>query len=382
MDRIVKLAHIWSSDMGVSLSLPHVERFLARGWRVYALCPDGPRLDVVRKAGVIWLPMPLSRRLVDPVGDVRSTATIVRACRSERFDLVHTHNIKAGLIGRVAAGLARAPRIVHTMHGMPFDRETRAPKRIAHAALEWTASRFADRVLVQSDEDRATLLAHHTIDPSRIVKIGNGIRLDRFSPPLTRRDETRRRLGVRDDEVVFFSAGRLVREKGFVELGEAAARAQAVDPRIRVFVIGPRDVEKGDCLTDAELAALRGAGVDVLGERPAADMPDLYAASDVVTLLSWREGLPRVLMEGAAMGKALLASDVRGCREVVVVPDGGLLVPARDPARLAEAMIELARDPARRAAAGAFNRARAACEYDVARVVDRIERVYEELLAS
>jgi glycosyltransferase involved in cell wall biosynthesis len=105
-------------------------------------------------------------------------------------------------------------------------------------------------------------------------------------------------------------------------------------------------------------------------------MPAILAAADVVVLASWREGMPRVLMEGAAMGKPLLASDVRGNREAVTVPMGGDRVPIRSPVALARAMVAMASDPERRARAGAFNRRRALEEWDLERVIDRLERAY------
>jgi glycosyltransferase involved in cell wall biosynthesis len=378
----IKIAHVWSSDMGMAASLPQLGPFLREPWRLYAICPDGPRLESVRRAGITWLPMSLSRRLVDPVGDVRAAVEILAHCVRERFDIVHTHNIKAGLLGRVMAGAARTPRILHTMHGMPFDRSTSAPRRLGHVALEWVACRFADRILVQSEEDEKTLLDYRVVPPSRLVRIGNGVPLWRFDPgrlgEARARERVRAELGLAGEDVLFVSAGRLVREKGVVELGEATALARARDPRIRVAVCAPLDPEKADCLTPTELAAAEAAGVGFLGER--SDMPDILAAADVAVLPSWREGLPRFLMEAAAMGKPLLATDVRGNREIVDRL-GGELVPVRAPGVLAGAMLRFAADAAGRARMGAWNRARALREYDVDTVVARVERVYRDLVS-
>ena len=365
-----RLAHIWSSDMGAAAGLPHMQPFVERGYEISVICPDGPRLDVVRRAGIVWLPLSLSRRLGDPVGDGRAVVEIVRYCREKRFDLVHTHNIKAGLIGRVAARVAGTTRVVHTMHGMPFDRETPLVRRLGHLALEWIACRFVDRVLVQSRADQATMRG--VLAPGSLVVIGNGIPLGRFDPEKVARAE----LGFAAGDVVFLSAGRLVREKGFVELAEAAGLARRADPRIRVAIAGPLDEGKEDCLSPAEMVRAREQGVVFLGER--GDMPELLAACDVAVLPSWREGLPRFLLEAAAMARPLLATDVRGCREVVSVPDGGRLVPARDPSALAQAMLAMARDPARRQQ-GEHNRKRALAEWDIRAVVDAIARVYAEL---
>jgi glycosyltransferase involved in cell wall biosynthesis len=376
----VKLAHIWSSDMGAVLSVPHMRHFQQMGWRITLMCPDGPRLPAVVGPGIDWIPLPLSRRPFDPRGDFASALAIARACRERRFDIVHTHTTKAGLIGRVMAGLEGHAAVVHTIHGIPFDAESPFASKLGHRSLEWTASRFADRILVQSREDRDTAMRLRIIAPERVVRIGNGIHLADFAPRSEMRIAARAALGLRDDDIAFFSAGRLVREKGFRELAAAAASARRRDRRIRLLVAGARDPEKPDSLAEPELEAARQAGVEWLGER--GDMAALYAAADVVVLVSWREGLPRVLMEGAAMGKPLLASNVRGCREVVVPGKGGHLVPVRSPEPLAEAMLELAADGAAREAQGRFNRSRACEEYDLRQVITRIEAVYHQLLGS
>jgi glycosyltransferase involved in cell wall biosynthesis len=372
----IRVAHIWSSDMGAAGGLPHMRPFLAAGHEITVIAPDGPRLDAVRAAGMACLPITLSRRM-DPASDLRTLAELVAHCRRQRFDLVHTHNIKTGVLGRLAAALTRAPRLVHTLHGIPFDRETPARSRLPHLAVEWAACRVVDRVLVQSRADEATMLAGRVIARDKLVRIGNGIALDRFAPERTDRAAARAALGLAASDVAFLSAGRLIVEKGYRELIAAAASARQRDPRLRLFLAGPVDEARDDCLSPADLDAARAAGVVLLGERR--DMPALLAAADVCVLPSWREGLPRFLMEAAALGKPLLATDVRGCREVVSAPDGGWLVPPRDPRALADAMVAIAAEPAARASIGAANRARALAEFDIEAVVRRIAAVYREL---
>lgn len=363
--------------MGLSLSLPYLRPFLARGWEVYGICPPGPRLGAVEAAGVRWLPHPMERRL-GARRDAQGAALLLRTFRRLGPDVVHTHNIKVGLVARVVAAAAGVRVVVHTHHGLAFGTETPLVARLAHVAMERAANVRVARLFVQSEEDRRILLETGAAAAEKIELVGNGVDLARFTVDGERRAAARARLGIGRDEVLFLSAGRIVREKGFVELFEAAERARGRDGRVRLAVAGPVDADKSDAVDEATLEAARRAGVLVLGERD--DMPDLYAASDVVALMSWREGLPRVLMEGAAAGRALLTSDVRGCREVVRSPDLGVLVPPRDPAAIYEAMLSLAADPARRAALGERARAEAEARFDLSRVVARVVAVYDELL--
>ncbi|HEY4119005.1 MAG TPA: glycosyltransferase [Byssovorax sp.] len=378
---MTRLAHVWSSDMGLSLSLPYLRPFLARGWEVFGICPPGPRVELVTREGVRWLPHGITRA-IDPAGDAAEVARLYRCFREHRFDVVHTHNAKTGILARLVATAARVPVILHTHHGMVFSMESPRRVRWPAAALERAASARVDRLLVQSGEDRDALVETGAANPNDISLVGNGIDLSKFDEArfVEQRRAVRAELGVGERDVLFFSAGRVVKEKGFVELFEAYERAHAKEPRVRLAVAGPADTDRGLGVPDRSLEAARRAGVLLLGER--ADMPELYAASDVVALASWREGLPRVLIEGAAMGKPLLATDVRGCREVVKDTSWGVRVPVRDAEALAGALVAMTADAELRATVGAHNRAAARERYDLAVVVGRIERIYDELLAK
>ncbi len=376
----IRIAHVWSHDLGIPASMPFVIPLVERGWDVSFICPPGENAAIAAQRGMRAHPLAL-RRDFHPPSDLVGAAQLLRHFRGERPHIVHTHAFKTGHLARVLAYATRVPIVIHTVHGQPYSLETPALRRRVLAAIEWLVSVRGDAVLVQGEEDRRTLVETGAVRPELITWIGNGIDLRRFElGPASERDriEARTELGLSGDEVLFLSAGRLVREKGFLELFEAAARARRQDRRVRLAVAGDVDTGKMDALDPAALAAARAAGVLLLGRR--SDMTRLYAASDVVVLASWREGLPRVLMEGAAMGKPLLASDVRGCREVVRPPHNGLLAPVGDAPGLARAMLELAADAARRAVWGADNAREARERYDIRAVVPRVLAVYDRLL--
>jgi glycosyltransferase involved in cell wall biosynthesis len=377
---VVKLAHAWSHDLGIPASLPFCRPLAARGWEITFVCPPGRHVPLAVEHGMRFLPLALQRRF-HPPSDLQGAMQLARYLRRERWDILHTHNLKVGHVARVLAYLERVPIVVHTLHGLAYTRDDPWLRRAGHGLLERVASLRVDAVLAQAEEDRETLIASGAVVPGRAIWIGNGIDLSRFDPAVfsaADRRAARAELGVREDDVLFLSAGRLLESKGFLELFAAATTARSADPRIRLAVAGDPDPGKADALDPPALERARRDGVLLLGHRP--DMPRLYAACDVVVLASWREGMPRVLMEGAAMQKPLLATDARGCREVVRPPRNGLLVPVCAPTALAAAMRALATDPSRRAAWGRQNAQEARERYDVASVVARVVAIYDDLL--
>jgi glycosyltransferase involved in cell wall biosynthesis len=289
--------------------------------------------------------------------------------------VLHAHNPKPGLYGRIVGRLAGVPIVVNTVHGLYAAPDDRLAKRLLVYGLEAVAARFSDAELVQNPEDLA-LLRRYRISPKAQL-LGNGVDLTRFDPdrvPADRRARLRAELGVRDDQVVVGTVGRLVREKGYPELFAAMEALARVEPDRYVLVcVGGDDPEKADRLPPELLEAARTGGVRLLGHRD--DVDELLSAFDVFVLASHREGFPRAAMEAAAMGLPIVATDIRGCREVVEPGVNGTLVPMRDAAALAAALMALV-DPARRAQWGRASRDVAERRFDERDVVRRVFAAY------
>ncbi len=371
----MRIAHVANTDYFCAFLLRSQLRDLrAKGHEVDVVCGDGPLLPLLEREGFGVHTVPNSRR-VAPWADLRTLAAYVRLFRREAYDLVHTHNPKVNLLASLAARVAGVPRIVSTVHGLYSHEGQRPLVRGMWRAFEAASGRLADLVLCQSSEDVRTARWSRIVPDPRLRPLGNGVDLTRFDPNRLGADDRaaiRRRLGVRPDERVVGFVGRLVREKGVLELVSAARERRGW----RVLLVGPdeRGV-KADALAPSALAA--GAGVTWLGLQR--DMPPLYAAMDVVALPSHREGYPRSLVEASAMGRPIVASRVRGCREVVVAGETGLLVPERDPASLRAALEALLADAPRREALGRAARVRAKQWFDERAVFERIARAYREI---
>ena len=270
------------------------------------------------------------------------------------------------MYGRVAARLARVPVVVNTQHGLYATDADRLARRVVVYGLERFAAAWSDVELVQNPEDLATL-ARLGVRRSKLWMLGNGIDLQRFRPRPEVRAEVRAELGIDESEVVVGAVGRLVREKGYVELFEAAASLRAGHPRLRWIVAGPQDGSKGDALTEDEMRAGRDAGVTLLGER--SDPERLYQAMDLYVLASHREGWPRSAMEASACGVPVIATAIRGCRQVVQDGENGLLVPPRAADALAAAVARLTDDGELRRRMAARGPALAAARFDQATVI-------------
>jgi glycosyltransferase involved in cell wall biosynthesis/ribosomal protein S18 acetylase RimI-like enzyme len=379
--RPLRVAHLTTTDLTLRyLLLGQLRRLREEGYQVTGISAPGPHAAELEAAGIRFLPWRNATRSWDPRADLRAFAELWSLLRRERFDLVHTHNPKPGLIGRVAARLAGVPVVVNTVHGLYATPDDRLRKRVPVLGLEWLAARCSHLELYQSEEDLRWARRIHLVPGRRAELLGNGTDLTRFDPGQVspeRAAELRRELGIPADALVVGAVGRLVAEKGCRELFAAARRVRQRDPSVRFLVVGAPDPDKADAITESEL---RRAAGDVLVTGWRDDVRDLLGVMDVFVLASWREGMPRSAIEAAAMGRPLLLTDIRGCREVARHEREALLVPPRDPDALAAANLRLAGDAALRERLGVAARRRAHAHFSEAAVADRVVGHYRRLL--
>jgi glycosyltransferase involved in cell wall biosynthesis/ribosomal protein S18 acetylase RimI-like enzyme len=373
------VAHLATTDMTHRLLLlPQMRRLADEGWDVVAISAAGPWVEEIEAAGVRHVTWPHAVRAWAPGEDACAFASLVGILRAERPDVLHCHNPKPGVLGRMAGRAVGVPVVLNTVHGFYAAPDDAARRRVPVMVAERLAARWSSFELYQSEEDLAWARELKIARPGRSRRLGNGVDLARFDPdgvPASRRDAIRAELGIAPDDVLVGTVGRMVVEKGYREYFDAAARVRAVRPDVRFVVVGEPDAEKQDAIGSEEIAR---ASRDVIMAGWRADVVDLLAAIDVFVLASWREGLPRAAIEAAAMGRALILTDIRGCREVAGA-DAGLLVEPRNAAAIADAVLALSADPARREALGRAARARAIDRFDERRVMDTVAAVSRTL---
>ncbi len=377
----MKAVHLTTVDLSLRyLVFPQLLATRDIGAESIGISAPGPYVAELEEAGVRHIPLESSTRGWNLLADLKAARELWSILRRERPDILHTHNPKPGVYGRILGRLTRVPIVVNTVHGLYATPEDRFVKRAVVYLLEAIASRFSDAELVQSSED-LDLLTRYRISAARKTSLlGNGVDLLRFDParfgPDTRA-RVRRGWQVSDDQVAVGIVGRLVAEKGYPELFEAMRR---LDERFVLVCIGPDDPEKSDALPREMVTAAKTAGVRFLGMRT--DVDELYTGLDLFVLPSHREGFPRAAMEGAAMGLPVIATDIRGCREVVVDGHNGVLVPVRDAAALAAAISRVGEDPALRRTMGEAGVARAGEYFDERKVVEIVMNTYRQVASA
>jgi glycosyltransferase involved in cell wall biosynthesis/ribosomal protein S18 acetylase RimI-like enzyme len=381
-DGPIRVAHVTTVDLTARfLLLEQLRRLRDEGFEVTSISAPGPWTADLEAEGIRHVPWPHATRSWNLGSDIRAFGELRNIFQRERFDLVHTHNPKPGILGRLAARLAGVPAVINTVHGLYATPEDPPAKRLAVLGLERFAARFSDLELYQSEEDLAWARRIGLVRGSKAILLGNGTDLVRFDPRAVdpwRVAWLRRDLGLPDGATVVGTVGRLVAEKGYRELFEAANRIHARRPEVRFLVVGSPDSEKADAITQAEVAR---AQKDVVFAGWREDVRDLYALMDVFVLPSWREGVPRSAIEAAAMGRPMVLTDIRGCREVARNGVEGLLVPTRAPGRLADAIERLLEDPGTRERVGRAARARAEKRFDERRVAETVVECSRRVLA-
>jgi glycosyltransferase involved in cell wall biosynthesis len=378
-----RVAHVTTVDLSLRyLLLNQLKRIQGEGYEVFAISADGADVPMVEATGIRHFAVPMTRRIT-PLADLRCLWELVQIMRRERFDVVHTHTPKAGLLGQLAARIAGVPIVANTLHGFYFHDDMKPVPRRFYIWMERVAAKCSDTILSQNREDMATAIAERIASPEQLKWLGNGIdvaRFDRRSISESSLEDLRHEIDIDPNAPVIGFVGRLVEEKGILDLLQAAGPVIQAIPTAQFLIVGPHDEEKPDALRP-EVAERYGVAANCRFVGMRNDMPELYALMDVLVLPSYREGFPRAPMEASAMGVPALVTDIRGCREAVQHGENGLRFPVGDSDALARALIELLGDETRRAEMGVAGRRMAEERFDEQKVFDRVLSEYERLLA-
>lgn len=362
--------YLWNFRRSLALALR------AAGHDVLLISPDGEHGRKLQALGLDWRPLAMDRRSLNPVREAWLLLHLVRFLRRERPDVVHGFTIKCAVYGSLAALAAGVPARVNAVAGMGYVFTSESPKArllrpVVRMLMRLALGGRGARLVLQNPDDVALFRQARLVHPDQVRLIpGSGVDTARFSPTSNRSGNARARVLL---------PARLLWDKGLAEYAQAARLLHERSVPVDLLLAGQPDPGNPAAVPEATVRGWVEAGLlQWLGHVD--DMPALFRSVDIVALPSYREGLPKGLIEAGASGCALIATDVPGCREVVRHEVDGLRVPPRDAVALADAIERLVRDAGLRERLAAAAREKAVAEYDERLVVARTMAVYQELL--
>jgi glycosyltransferase involved in cell wall biosynthesis len=348
-----------------------------KGADVVIMIRPGAHYERLQQEGFRLIPWNIWRKSLNPIREIRSLVEVVEAYRRERPDLVHHVALKPMVYGSLASRLSRGIPAVNSLTGLGPIFTTRTFLHRILRVLLARLLRFSlvpqNSLLITQNEDDRDLLCNMGVASAHKTSVvfGFGVDTDHFS-------------AIHQDEAkpaVVVLPARMLWEKGIREFVEAAAELRARAVPVRMALVGSPDEHNPGCIPEVQLRRWSDSGV-VEWWGYCHDMRELLSLSQVVCLPSYREGLPRVLIEAASCGKAIVATNVPGCSAVVKHGVNGLLVPSRDSKALADALEVLIHDGNLRAAMGAAGRRLALEKFSERNILPRIMHTYNEALAG
>lgn len=342
---------------------------------------EGTLHDRARAEGVELHHLPELVRPIAPATDAVALARLIAFIRRGRYDVVHTHSSKAGIVGRLAAHAAGTPVIVHTLHGLPFGEHASAMQNRLYVRLKRMCAPVTDRLISVCDATRDGAIAAGIGRPEQHCTIYSGFPVEPFLRvrDTLSVDEAKRRAGLAPGDLVVGKVARLFPQKGHDHFVEAARHIAAREPRARFLLVGD-GVLRAELEQQLAALGLRDRFV-FAGLVPSDEVPAWMQAMDVVVHTSIREGLARVIPQASAVGKPVVGFALDGTPEAIADGVSGYLARPYDGADVAEKVLRILPDADARARMGEAGRAFAAANFPVEVMVERLNALYRELAA-
>lgn len=378
----IKICFVASADITLKFLLfSNIKFFAEKGFDVSAVCSDGKWVGSIREQGIKVQTIKIKRKIT-PFYDLLTLYRLWNYFRKEGFDIVSTFTPKPGLLGQLAARMAGVPIVFNTIFGFYFHEGTPYLKRKFFVFVEKIAAKCSSFIFFRNKEDFETAKKEKIIKGGKAEFIGDGVdvlKFDsvKFSQEFVR--EKKEKLGIDIKAPIIGITARLVKEKGYLELFRAFKDVLSKFPDSLLLSVGSADLQKKDSI-NPDIVKKFGIEKNIvfLGERT--DMDEIYSLMDIFVLPSHREGFSHSIMEASAMSRPVIASDIRGCRGAVEAGVTGLLVPAKNHQKLAEAIICLLSDPDKAKKMGEAGRKKAEEEFNETFVFGRMREEYKRLL--
>jgi len=378
MAKVLMVAH-WDWVL-YNFRLPLARALREKVFEVTFICPYGEYVPKLKEEGFRWIHWAIVRRSLNPVRELIAILHLASIYQREQPQIVHHFTIKPNLYGSIAAFLTRTKGVINTFEGLGF-LFSEYPLAISLRSVVLPVAKLAFKAnkgwcIFLNQQDLETCLRLKLILPERAIVITSiGVDTKKFRPNhefLSNNHE---------HPIVVLMAARLLWDKGVREFVEAARVLKARGLQVEFWLAGKPDNGNPMCVPEEFLKEWREEGlINWLGHRD--DMPNLLQQVDIAVLPSYHEGVPRFLLEAAACGLPLVATDIEGCR--VVVRDGvnGFLVPVKDPYALADAIETLIKKPELRRQMGIASRKIVEAEFDERIILNKWLALYDRVLNS
>jgi glycosyltransferase involved in cell wall biosynthesis len=386
-----KLIRLTTVPLSLQYLLRGQPRYMSAFFEVLCVS-SGPAKDleeVAKREGVKVQEVKMTRQIT-PFKDLKSVWKLYKLFKKEKPTIVHTHTPKAGIVGMLAANLARVPVRLHTVAGLPL-MEAQGLKRFVLDTVEKLTYTFATKVYPNSKGLEEFILSHRFTNESKVKMIGNGssngIDTIFFNPSLYTEDtkqELRAQLGIGEKDFVFVFVGRLVSDKGINELVKAFnwLTSQPINRKThyKLLFVGPFETEL-DPLQDQTLNEIQSnPTIITTGFQP--DVRPYFAISNALVFPSYREGFPNVVMQAGAMGLPSIVTDINGCNEIIEDGKNGLIIPPKDAKALQEKMLKLMQDEQLYKHLASNSREMITSRYEQKLVWEALLQEYKQLLVN
>ena len=354
------------------------------------LGPEGSLIPDAKRRGINLILIPELRREINPFFDLAAFLKISSIFRKKRYDIIHTHSAKAGILGRIAAKITSPKsKVVHTLHGLSFHNYQNFFLNLFYIEAERFAGLFTDKFITVGDVIKEKSLAAKVGKKEDYITIHSGFSVEDYNfsnlPQWGNyRLKIREKLGIKKEDLVIGNIGRLFPLKGQHYLIEALPEIKREVPKIKLLLVGEGILHQ----KLADYAKEKGVEKEVIftGLIHPEQIPQMVSVMDILVHTSLREGLPKAAAQALAGGKAVIAFDIDGAKEVVKNGETGYLIPTKGPPmdvqRLTSAVIELLKNREKREEMGKKGKELIFQLFPVQKMVDSIEKAYNNLVCS
>lgn len=361
----------------LSHRLPLARAARDAGAEVIVAAGDTGKGATLEKEGIHFVPLPFSRQGTSVLHELRTIFSVYRFLRKTKPDLLHTVSIKPVLYGALLSRIAGSWPVVNAISGLGYvfsrDKKANILRRAISLFYKAALGNPESITIFQNPSDMDIMLSSGLIKKKQTALIrGSGVDCSKFTP------------SPFPEKPVVMLPARMLWDKGVGEFVKAAEIIHPLFPDAKFVLVGAADDENPRAITESEVRGWlkEKKYLEWWGHKEHNEMPEILSMASIVVLPSYHEGLPQILQEAAACGKAIIATDIPGCREVIEHEKNGFLVPVKNAQILADAILSLLNDPDKAKTFGKYGRERAYLEFEENRMIGQTFALYRSLLVQ